>query len=151
EPDAVVILPFTVDDTVVIIKEWRQAVKRYNYGLPAGSIEADESLKEGAQRELREETGYEANSINHLVSIEPSNGLLNTVHHHFVAHDCEQIADQRLDNDESIAVDTTNLATLQEKILTNEIKDGRTFLNVLYYQFAQTQYEYPDASIHGNS
>ncbi|MFB6185970.1 MAG: NUDIX hydrolase, partial [Halobacteriaceae archaeon] len=57
EPDAVVILPFTVDDTVVIIKEWRQAVERYNYGLPAGSIKADESLEEGAQRELQEETG----------------------------------------------------------------------------------------------
>src|SRR6056297_367626 len=58
EHEAVVVLPFTSNDEVVVIDEWRQAVKRVNRSLPAGSIEADDEDREtAARRELAEETG----------------------------------------------------------------------------------------------
>ena len=60
ESPAVVILPLTPDGDIVVIEEWRQAVGRINRGLPAGSMEAGEDRTVAAHRELREETGYEA-------------------------------------------------------------------------------------------
>jgi len=39
EGDSVVVLPLTGDGDVVVIEEWRQAVKRVNRGLPAGGVE----------------------------------------------------------------------------------------------------------------
>jgi ADP-ribose pyrophosphatase len=133
EGESVVVLPFTPDERVVVIDEWRQAVDRVNHGLPAGSVEADERPREAVPRELREETGYEPGSFDHLTSVEPANGFSDAVFHYYVAHDCERTADQQLDADESIEVSTTSYPALLDAVRDGELRDGRSVLGVLYY------------------
>jgi ADP-ribose pyrophosphatase len=134
EPAAVVVLPFTATGEIVVIEEWRQAVKRVNHGLPAGSVEPGERPEKAARRELEEETGYVAESIEHLTTVEPTNGLANSVHHHFVAHGCRPVGDQHLDGNESIRVDTTPLDDLSSALAADELRDGRSALCLLYYE-----------------
>jgi ADP-ribose pyrophosphatase len=135
EPPAVVILPLTPDGSVVVIEEWRQAVGRVNRGLPAGTVESDDAdLAAAARRELREETGYDAGSVEALTSVEPSNGVAGSVHHYFLARDCEPTAEQELDFNESIRVETTSRAALRESIRDGDIRDGRAALAVLYFE-----------------
>lgn len=135
EPAAVVVLPFTTDREVVVIEEWRQAVQRVNRGLPVGSVEpTDDDLDAAARRELREETGYEADRVEHLCTTEPANGIADSVHHFFVAYDCAPTADQQLDFNESIRAETTTLEALKDDIRTGEIQDGRAVLGVLYHE-----------------
>lgn len=135
ENESVVILPFTPEGDVIIIEEWRQAVNRVNRGLPTGNVEAeDPDLQTAASRELQEETGYESASIEPLVTVEPANGNTNTVHHHFVAHDCQQTATQDLDPNETIQVSTTSYASLYDDVVAGELRDGRAVLAVLYYE-----------------
>lgn len=134
EPPSVVVLPFTPDGEVVVIEEWRQAVKRVNRGLPAGGREpGDDDLAATARRELAEETGYEAGSVEHLVTYEPANGVTDVVFHYFVARDCTPSAEQHLDHNESIRVETTTFEELREAVLSGELRDGRTALGVLHY------------------
>jgi ADP-ribose pyrophosphatase len=131
EPPAVVVLPLTADGEVVVIEEWRQAVGRVNYGIPVGSMEsADGDPAAAAHRELREETGYEAERVEPLTSAEPANGLADSLHHHFVADGCRPTAEQDLDHDETILVDTTTPAALREAVASGEVRDGRTALAV---------------------
>jgi ADP-ribose pyrophosphatase len=133
EGESVVVLPFTTDDRVVVIDEWRQAVERVNHGLPAGSVEDDEQPREAVPRELREETGYEPGGVEHLTTVEPANGFSDAVFHYYVARDCEQTADQQLDVDESITVSTTSYRALLDAVRDGDLRDGRAAFGVLYY------------------
>ncbi len=54
------IFALTVDHQVVLIEHYRYAVGRRVLDLPGGGIDADENPLDTAQRELREETGFEA-------------------------------------------------------------------------------------------
>ena len=137
ESPAVVILPLTPEGRVVVIEEWRQAVGRVNRGLPAGSIEDGEAPIEAAHRELLEETGYEADRIEPLLTTEPSNGIANSVHHHVVAYDCEPTAEQQLDDNESIRVDVAAYDDLLDSVVDDDLRDGRAALALLQYEFTR--------------
>ncbi|TYT63277.1 NUDIX hydrolase [Natrialba swarupiae] len=137
EPPSVCVLPFTPDGDVVCIEEWRQAVDRVNRGLPAGGTEpGDDDLEEAARRELAEETGYEADRLESLVTVEPANGIADAVLHVFVAHGCRPTAEQQLDDDESIRVTAIPFDELLGSLLEGNIRDGRTVLAVSYYRLS---------------
>lgn len=134
DDESVVIIPFTESGTVVIIEEWRQAVSRISRGFPAGGVEQhDASLAATAHRELTEETGYTAAAVEHLLTVEPANGISNAVHHYFVANGCVADGNQSLDDNESIRVDTIAFNELFDAVQAGEIQDGRTVLGALYY------------------
>ncbi|MDQ2049988.1 NUDIX hydrolase [Natronolimnohabitans sp. A-GB9] len=135
ESASVCVLPFTPDGDVVCIEEWRQAVDRVNYGLPVGGVEPDDDdLEAAARRELAEETGHEADRLESLVTVEPANGVADTVLHVFVADGCRPTAEQRLDHNESIRVAPTPFDDLFEAIRDGDVRDGRMVLAVSYYQ-----------------
>ena len=147
EPETVVVLPFVAGEgdsdptgdsepgEVVCIEEWRQAVGRVNRGLPVGGVEPDDAdLAAAAARELAEETGHEAETFEHLCSVEPVNGVANSLHHVFVARGCTPTADRDLDFNESIRPVTTGYGELLADVRAGEVRDGRTVLAVSRYE-----------------
>jgi ADP-ribose pyrophosphatase len=66
-PGAVGILPVTAEGKIVLVRQFRYAVGRELYEIPAGTREPDEPPEVCAARELREETGYAADKIEPLL------------------------------------------------------------------------------------
>ena len=58
DPDAVCIVPLLPDGSVLLEREFRYPLNSWCVSLPAGLIDAGESLEEAVTRELSEETGY---------------------------------------------------------------------------------------------
>jgi ADP-ribose pyrophosphatase len=68
-PDAVVIVPFHREQQkVVITREYRVTLADYEYGFPAGLVDADETVEAAAKRELKEETGL---AVTRFLKISP--------------------------------------------------------------------------------
>lgn len=65
-PGAVLVVPLTTQQEVVLIREYACGTERYELGLPKGRIESGEAWDVAANRELMEETGFGARELIYL-------------------------------------------------------------------------------------
>jgi ADP-ribose pyrophosphatase len=96
-PGAVVILPVTRDGRIWFVEQFRYAVDETLLELPAGLIDAGEAPIEAAHRELREEVGLAADTLEQIGLLYPSAGYSNEHVHIFVAAGCEPVPRPSLD------------------------------------------------------
>jgi ADP-ribose pyrophosphatase len=76
-PGSVVIIPMVDQDHVCLIRNFRVSVNRALVELPAGTREPGEAAEVTAARELAEETGYRAESLERLMHFLPAPGILD--------------------------------------------------------------------------
>lgn len=86
-PGSVVVVPLVTPDEVCLVEVVRVAVGDTLLELPAGTLDRAESLAAAAARELAEETGYRAGTIEAAGSFWMSPGILRERMHLFVARD----------------------------------------------------------------
>src|SRR6186997_1221186 len=82
---AVAIIPMVDADHVCLINNYRVSVDRTLLEIPAGTLEGNHSPLETARRELKEETGYEASSLQQIAWFYLSPGVLDEKMTIFVA------------------------------------------------------------------
>ncbi|WP_435360674.1 NUDIX domain-containing protein [Haloarchaeobius sp. DFWS5] len=71
DADAVAVVAVTDDDEVVLVEQYRPTFRERCAEVPAGMVEPGESYEEAARRELEEETGYRAQSVELLETYRP--------------------------------------------------------------------------------
>jgi ADP-ribose pyrophosphatase len=81
----VAIVPVTAAGSVLLIRQWRHAVGEWLMEVPAGTLEPDEAPVDCARREVQEETGYEAQEMEPLVTFYTTPGFTNERMYAFVA------------------------------------------------------------------
>lgn len=131
-PGAVVILPLLDDGRVVLIENHRVALGTTLVELPAGTLEGDDSPVDQAVRELREETGYVARTIEPLLSFYASPGICDERMHGFVARGLVAGA-QELDPTEEIRVVVRTWDEVMRAIRAGELVDGKSLALLLYW------------------
>jgi ADP-ribose diphosphatase len=122
---AVLVVPMLDEDTVLLIREYSAGVDRYELGLPKGRVEPDENLLWAANRELMEEVGYAARSLEHLTSLTLSPGYMN---HHTQIVLARQLFPQRAQGDEpeEIEVVPWKLSQLGELLQRDDCTEARS-------------------------
>jgi ADP-ribose pyrophosphatase len=124
-PGAAAMVPMLNREEVILIKQYRHAIREFIWEIPAGTLDPQESPIHCARRELIEETGYSSNSWHQLGTITPLPGCSNERIHIFLATDL-QPAKQALDKDELLNVHSMKLKKAVQMILSGEIQDGKT-------------------------
>lgn len=85
-PESAFIVPVTDDNKIILVKLFRYRTQRGGWEVPAGSVDPGEDKLTAANRELQEETGYQAKEMRELSpSFDSMNGASNAVAHVFVA------------------------------------------------------------------
>lgn len=120
------------DDKILLVKQYRISVDKIIYEVPAGMIEHDENPKDAALRELEEETGYRAKSIEYLTEFYSTPGFCTEKLSIFYAKDLEFVG-QNLDEGENLEVVEMPLEEAMSMIESGEIMDAKTISSILFY------------------
>ena len=124
-PGAAAMVPMLNQREIVLIKQYRHAIREFIWEIPAGTLDPHESPINCAKRELIEEIGYSADGWHQLGTITPLPGYSNERIHIFLASDLKP-AEQHLDEDEMINVKVVKFDEALKMILAGEISDGKT-------------------------
>lgn len=131
-PGAVCILPLFDDRRVLLIRNYRVAVKQELIELPAGTLEPGEAPLITAQRELQEETGYRAQSLRPLLEFWMSPGILCERLHLFLATGLAP-GKQSLDEGEQIRPMIVSWKDAIDMVRRGDIQDAKTLVALMHF------------------
>ncbi len=129
-PGASAIIPIAPNNMVVLLRQYRHAMGRYIWEIPAGTLEQNEVPLNCAKRELSEETGYDASLWQELGEIIPAPGYSDERIHLFLAAGLEG-KKQNLDKNEILEVYALKLSDAYNMIFNGEIQDSKTIAGLL--------------------
>jgi len=84
---AVMILPMLDTDTLLLVREYCAGTHSYQLGFPKGLIDADESVEQAANRELKEEIFYGAKKLSFISEMMMAPAFFNAKMTVFLATD----------------------------------------------------------------
>jgi ADP-ribose pyrophosphatase len=129
---AAVILPLLDDGRVVLIRNHRVSLERELLELPAGTLDPGEAPAAAAGRELTEETGYRAGSIEPLLSFYSTPGICDENMHVFLATRLTA-GQSALEPGERIRVTPMEWAAAMQAVRDGTIADAKSIAALLYY------------------
>lgn len=133
-PGAAVVLPLLDEQRLILIRNQRVAADGELWELPAGTLDVTgEAPIDCARRELIEETGYEAATVDPLATFYTSPGICTERMHAFVARDLTRVG-QQLEASEDITVEAVNWDQTMHMIRTGQIQDGKTLTVLLLFR-----------------
>src|SRR5690242_1754517 len=131
-PGSVVVLPVLPDGRIVMVRQYRHATRQYLWELVAGRKEPGETPKEGAARELLEETGYRAKRFKVFLDVFPTPGFLEERMYLLLAEGL-MAGEAQPEEDEKIEVRAFRLNELKKMIKSGRMRDAKSIAGILYY------------------
>lgn len=127
---AVAIVPRKDAETVLLIRQFRQAVGETLLEIPAGTLEPGEEADACAARELEEEIGYRPGRLRRMFSQYLAPGYSNEVLHAYLGEDLIESAINP-DVDEEIELVPVPISDVEGMILDGRIKDAKSIAALL--------------------
>jgi 8-oxo-dGTP pyrophosphatase MutT (NUDIX family) len=129
-----------VNDHNEVLLLWRHRFIPDTWGweLPAGVVDPSETIEQAAGREMLEETGWRPVGLEHLITVEPSNGLSDAQHHVYWADGAEYVCEPE-DDFESEKRAWIPLDRVPAMVTAGEIRSANTVaaLLVLHHRLAR--------------
>jgi ADP-ribose pyrophosphatase len=130
-PGSVVIIPITARNEVILVRQYRPAIARWAWELPAGTLKPGEDVEHAARRECQEETGQVPSRLERLGSYFPTPGYCDEEMTFFKATGLRtpgpEDEEAHQDEDEDIEARAFSRDELQGMIAAGDIIDMKTF------------------------
>lgn len=121
---ASIVIPITRNNKIVIARQFRCGPERVLDELPGGMVDSGETPQMAAQRELIEETGYQAERLEYIGEAYV-NAWSNTIHHFYIGYGCKKVSDApNPDENEEIEVDEISIAQLLKNAKSANMTDA---------------------------
>jgi ADP-ribose pyrophosphatase len=137
-PGASAVVPFVGDPRaddpeVLMIQQFRHAADRYVWEIPAGRLDVGEDPEACARRELEEEAGVLANTLQRLTTIWTTPGFTDERIHLFLAIGLTPGTSRR-EPDEFVEVRRLQWSKVLRLAEQGEIADGKTLVSLLFVE-----------------
>jgi 8-oxo-dGTP pyrophosphatase MutT (NUDIX family) len=119
-----IVAAITPDRHIVLVRQYKHGIGRITVELPAGMIDPGETPDECAVRELAEETGYAGAPPRLLRSLFADPTSSNGSFHVYLVEGATPQFAQRLDQTESIVIETATLAEFADMVRDGTIASG---------------------------
>jgi ADP-ribose pyrophosphatase len=131
-PGSVVLVPQPSPRTVILIRQYRYAIRRWLWELPAGTLDAGERPASAARRECEEEIGWSPRRLQRLAVFYPTPGFCDE----FMAYyRCTDLQPPRgpvhQDPDEQIAARRFTVAAAWRLVERHQVVDMKTIVGLL--------------------
>lgn len=103
-PDWINVVALTPEDDVVLVRQFRHGNENITLEIPGGNVDEGETSRQAAERELLEETGYEAKEWVEIGSVEPNPAFMANECKTWLALDARPTAEPNPDHHEELEV-----------------------------------------------
>jgi ADP-ribose pyrophosphatase len=131
DSEAVAALITNSTGDILMIQAYRYVTNSVEWEIPAGLIDAGESVIEAGKREVFEETGYEASDLKMCYTYHPMNGISNKVFNIITGRASHRTGDFDINEVKSVTWHTPE--KIRQMIANNTIKDGYTLTALLLH------------------
>jgi ADP-ribose pyrophosphatase len=141
-PGSVVIIPITDRNEIILVRQYRPAIGRWAWELPAGSLKPREDVERAARRECQEETGQIPARIERLGAYFPTPGYCDEEMNFFKATGLRtpgpEDEEAHQDEDEDIETHPFTHDELRQMIAAGDIVDLKTIAGLSLINFLPT-------------
>lgn len=128
---ACIVVPiFDNNDVLMVVQPRVFSSRGVLLDFPSGYIEKGEDIKVAALRELQEETGYSATTIEKIASYYQDEGVSDAIINIFVARGLKKVSEVNLDKDEYLESFIAKFEELDELIDEGYIRSGGSQLAI---------------------
>ena len=132
-PEWISVIPLTDAGEVVMVRQFRHGVNEVLLEVPGGLMDReDPSPEAAAKRELREETGYTAESWSLIGSLYPQPAVQSNRYHIFLARNAVKTTSTRFDEGEDLETVLIPLKEIPRLVETGEIRHAMV-VTAFYY------------------
>ena len=134
-PGSVVLVPVTDHGEIVLVRQYRHAIGRWAWELPAGSLKPGEDPRAAAVRECHEEIGLVPSAVERLGAFFPTPGYCDEKMTFYRATGLRvpppDAPAAQLDEDEDIEAGTFSVDAIRQMVRSGEIIDLKTVAGLL--------------------